>query len=137
MKSHQSSYPVFMRGRERYNIDILTLGGCEVAKIGRNQPCPCLSGKKYKHCHGSNDLHHMRREIDKILERGAASRIQREKQQGLGKPIISVKFGDHRLVIPMFCTKAICCKLLKPRYSSTQTSTKYGTYHSVSMMFVR
>ena len=21
-------------------------------KIGRNQPCPCGSGKKYKHCHG-------------------------------------------------------------------------------------
>ncbi|MHB8367040.1 MAG: SEC-C metal-binding domain-containing protein, partial [Acidithiobacillus sp.] len=19
---------------------------------GRNQPCPCGSGKKYKHCHG-------------------------------------------------------------------------------------
>jgi len=22
-------------------------------KVGRNQPCPCNSGKKYKHCHGS------------------------------------------------------------------------------------
>ena len=22
-------------------------------KIGRNEPCPCKSGKKYKHCHGS------------------------------------------------------------------------------------
>ena len=22
------------------------------AKIGRNDPCPCGSGKKYKHCHG-------------------------------------------------------------------------------------
>lgn len=21
--------------------------------IGRNEPCPCGSGKKYKHCHGS------------------------------------------------------------------------------------
>ena len=21
-------------------------------KIGRNEPCPCLSGKKYKKCHG-------------------------------------------------------------------------------------
>ncbi|MCP4226787.1 MAG: hypothetical protein GY773_25890, partial [Actinomycetia bacterium] len=20
--------------------------------VGRNQPCPCGSGKKYKHCHG-------------------------------------------------------------------------------------
>ena len=24
------------------------------AKVGRNEPCPCGSGKKFKHCHGSN-----------------------------------------------------------------------------------
>ncbi len=24
----------------------------ETAKVGRNDPCPCGSGKKYKHCHG-------------------------------------------------------------------------------------
>jgi preprotein translocase subunit SecA len=23
-----------------------------LAKVGRNDPCPCGSGKKYKHCHG-------------------------------------------------------------------------------------
>ncbi|MEC8540774.1 MAG: SEC-C metal-binding domain-containing protein, partial [Candidatus Thermoplasmatota archaeon] len=22
------------------------------AKVGRNDPCPCGSGKKYKQCHG-------------------------------------------------------------------------------------
>ncbi len=25
------------------------------AKVGRNEPCPCGSGKKYKHCHGQPD----------------------------------------------------------------------------------
>jgi preprotein translocase subunit SecA len=25
----------------------------ETPKVGRNDPCPCGSGKKYKHCHGS------------------------------------------------------------------------------------
>jgi preprotein translocase subunit SecA len=25
----------------------------ELPKVGRNDPCPCGSGKKYKHCHGS------------------------------------------------------------------------------------
>jgi preprotein translocase subunit SecA len=25
----------------------------EERKIGRNEPCPCGSGKKYKHCHGA------------------------------------------------------------------------------------
>ena len=24
----------------------------DYAKVGRNDPCPCGSGKKYKHCHG-------------------------------------------------------------------------------------
>src|SRR5690606_34491966 len=24
----------------------------EGAKVGRNEPCPCGSGKEYKHCHG-------------------------------------------------------------------------------------
>ncbi|MCJ7811818.1 SEC-C domain-containing protein, partial [bacterium] len=25
-------------------------------KVGRNEPCPCESGKKYKHCHGKSDV---------------------------------------------------------------------------------
>ncbi len=27
-------------------------------KVGRNEPCPCGSGKKFKHCHGSPDRLH-------------------------------------------------------------------------------
>jgi uncharacterized protein len=27
-------------------------------KVGRNDPCPCGSGKKYKHCHGSSQALH-------------------------------------------------------------------------------
>jgi uncharacterized protein YecA (UPF0149 family) len=29
----------------------------EIPKVGRNEPCPCGSGKKYKDCHGSSDQH--------------------------------------------------------------------------------
>lgn len=29
----------------------------ETPKVGRNDPCPCGSGKKYKHCHGGTTLH--------------------------------------------------------------------------------
>jgi preprotein translocase subunit SecA len=25
----------------------------ETPKVGRNEPCPCGSGKKYKNCHGA------------------------------------------------------------------------------------
>ena len=31
--------------------DVATLAD-EAPKVGRNDPCPCGSGKKYKHCHG-------------------------------------------------------------------------------------
>jgi preprotein translocase subunit SecA len=27
--------------------------GTSAKKVGRNQPCPCGSGKKYKNCHGA------------------------------------------------------------------------------------
>ena len=27
--------------------------GIDLSKVGRNQPCPCGSGKKFKHCHGA------------------------------------------------------------------------------------
>ena len=27
----------------------------QVNKVGRNDPCPCGSGKKYKNCHGKNE----------------------------------------------------------------------------------
>ncbi|MGK5083706.1 SEC-C metal-binding domain-containing protein [Bdellovibrionota bacterium FG-1] len=30
-----------------------TAVGSDVAKAGRNDPCPCGSGKKYKKCHGA------------------------------------------------------------------------------------
>jgi preprotein translocase subunit SecA len=29
----------------------LAAGG--MPRVGRNDPCPCGSGKKYKHCHGA------------------------------------------------------------------------------------
>jgi preprotein translocase subunit SecA len=30
----------------------LSAGAMAFARVGRNDPCPCGSGKKYKHCHG-------------------------------------------------------------------------------------
>lgn len=36
--------------RERYRVAPVQRDG---AKVGRNDPCPCGSGKKYKNCHGA------------------------------------------------------------------------------------
>jgi preprotein translocase subunit SecA len=41
-------------GTENEAGDVLAAGavGAAAVAIGRNDPCPCGSGKKYKHCHG-------------------------------------------------------------------------------------
>jgi len=36
---------------ERYRVETIQREG---PKVGRNDPCPCGSGRKYKQCHGSN-----------------------------------------------------------------------------------
>ncbi|MBQ2080922.1 MAG: SEC-C domain-containing protein, partial [Treponema sp.] len=37
-------------GRQGQNVTVVRT----VPKVGRNDPCPCGSGKKYKNCHGRN-----------------------------------------------------------------------------------
>jgi preprotein translocase subunit SecA len=37
-------------GQVQQAANVATTGKTE--KVGRNQPCPCGSGKKYKFCHG-------------------------------------------------------------------------------------
>ncbi|TAK65073.1 SEC-C metal-binding domain-containing protein [Methylobacter sp.] len=69
-------------------------------KIGRNNPCPCGSGKKYKRCHGSwESLEQIERETHETMKaRTAAKRVQQERQQGLGKPIIAAEAFGQRFV---------------------------------------
>ena len=43
---------------ESGDAELVREGGAavaEVPRVGRNDPCPCGSGKKYKHCHGKLD----------------------------------------------------------------------------------
>lgn len=73
-------------------------------KIGRNVPCPCGSGKKYKRCHGALNQSglpmssSLTDEIKKKLAEMDAAQKQRQKQQGLGKPIISLLHNGYRFV---------------------------------------
>lgn len=79
-------------------------------KIGRNEPCPCGSGKKFKKCHNSPRselpflIQHARIEKEleeegtQLLEQHKAKEIQRQAQQGLGRPIISTEFKGYRFV---------------------------------------
>jgi len=71
-----------------------------MAKIGRNDPCPCGSGKKYKRCHRLQE----RQEniptqiLRETMARAEALHVQRERQQGLGRPIISAEAFGRRFV---------------------------------------
>lgn len=73
-----------------------------MAKIGRNHPCPCGNGRKYKHCHGilqAEPTPNTRLDLDMLRRRAEAQHSQRRKQQGLGKPIISMSVGKKRVVV--------------------------------------
>ncbi|MBO7625758.1 MAG: SEC-C domain-containing protein [Bacteroidales bacterium] len=57
--SMQRQQPRLREGREEVNTSTNAPQQREVTqpirvekKVGRNDPCPCGSGKKYKHCHG-------------------------------------------------------------------------------------
>jgi uncharacterized protein len=39
-----------LTSEQRYKVDTIKRGA---PKVGRNEPCPCGSGKKYKQCHGA------------------------------------------------------------------------------------
>jgi len=72
-----------------------------MAKIGRNERCSCGSGKKYKRCHGSHAAAlppDFDEQLSRAMRRSEAERVQREKQQGLGKPIISTEVAGTRVV---------------------------------------
>lgn len=82
------------------------LGMNEKLRPGRNDPCPCGSGAKYKRCHGRNltrtppsrDDRNRGSSLSDVIARMEAQQAQREKQQGLGRPIISEMFQDYRIV---------------------------------------
>lgn len=74
-----------------------------MTKVGRNEPCPCGSGKKYKKCHGdlarSDRITAAIAAMPRMIARHEAAEHQRIEQQGLGKPIVAVKMDNgHQFV---------------------------------------
>lgn len=68
-------------------------------KIGRNDPCPCGSGVKYKKCHGrlsAKPLGPTPDQIKAIIDSHQAKEARRQSQQGRGRPIISTEFQGYR-----------------------------------------
>jgi len=77
-----------------------------VGKIGRNERCPCGSGKRFKHCHGIIGvtasmplaLEPSNADLQAVIQRHQALQFQRERQQGRGRPIISAELNGVRFV---------------------------------------
>jgi hypothetical protein len=67
-------------------------------KIGRNDKCPCGSGKKFKKCHLGREAELMSVSDDQIFQEMQAKEHQRREQQGLGREIISVQHQGKRFV---------------------------------------
>lgn len=68
-------------------------------KIGRNDPCPCGSGLKYKKCHGqfsAKPVIPVPEHIKAMIESHKANEARRQSQQGKGRPIISSEFQGYR-----------------------------------------
>lgn len=71
--------------------------------IPRNAPCPCKSGKRYKHCHGAfgsdipDDIPEA--EVREQLRRQEAAEMLRRRQQGYGRPIVSTERDGYRFVV--------------------------------------
>ena len=53
VRYHHSDYDAALSGEDP-GVDpaAAAAAGSDVPKVGRNEACPCGSGKKYKHCHG-------------------------------------------------------------------------------------
>ncbi len=73
-------------------------------RVGRNEPCPCGNGKKYKHCHGDPARTEpflrpgFEEEIRRVMAENEAAEARRTAQQGQGRPIISLETPQHRLI---------------------------------------
>jgi hypothetical protein len=88
------------------SIQLIPVNGFgEKRKVGRNDPCPCGSGKKFKRCHGgitgppaSTPPALSEEALEAKIAQIRAFQKQREQQQGLGKSIISLEFHGYRFV---------------------------------------
>lgn len=67
-------------------------------KIGRNEQCPCGSGKKYKLCHGRHSETMQAPQLRNIVGESEVLEKQRSRQQGFGRPIHSVLENGTRMI---------------------------------------
>lgn len=77
----------------------------ESNKIGRNSPCPCRSGKKFKHCHGSSSSQQTQQnhaidfaQIKQKVAEAQSAKSRFEAGHGKIKQVITADYNDWRFV---------------------------------------
>jgi len=72
-----------------------------MTKIGRNAPCPCGSGKKYKKCHADRPMELKKLALEKagaLFRQRMAAERRRQEQFGHVRPIMHVDAWGKKLV---------------------------------------
>ena len=49
----------------------------QIPRVGRNEPCPCGSGQKYKKCHGSSTYNQVVADVAKVGPQWVSQRVER------------------------------------------------------------
>lgn len=97
----RSSLAIAVTGRSEMIGNLLygsSLKDHNSPKVGRNDPCPCGSGKKHKKCHGSFAKIETRRHARALT---AARRVVPSTYQ----PLATQGYGPHQFAEMMWCTE--------------------------------
>src|SRR5262249_9121877 len=70
-----------------------------MAKIGRNEPCPCKSGKKYKRCCEPKAQAQAAEAAAEHAQAAARARLAAKEELRRGREIARAMMGDPRYVI--------------------------------------
>jgi preprotein translocase subunit SecA len=67
-----------------------------LSSTGRNDTCPCGSGKKYKKCHLLKDEESHNKAVAKAREAAARAAAEQEPEEGKGGGAPAPEFKDHK-----------------------------------------
>lgn len=74
-----------------------------MSKVGRNDPCPCDSGKKYKKCHGLNAQAAALSEVARIGPRWIKQMVDRTLESALATHDTSIDSSDRLALLNWLC----------------------------------
>jgi len=92
--------PIKQKGGREAVLPSSTKQGLEGSNLTRrNAPCPCGSGKRFKHCHGKIEAD-LSGKTDALRQQQNAAKLHElQRQQGFGKPIKYFPLQGRKAVV--------------------------------------